>query len=82
MSNFELIDDYLSNRLTGAEKEAFEKQLNNDPSLKSDLDFQKRIVEGIRTARATELKSMLSKVPVGGASASMDFSVMKSSVVS
>lgn len=77
MSNFELIDDYLSNRLTEAEKEAFEKQLSNDPSLKSDLDFQKRIVEGIRTARVAELKSMLSKVPVGGTSVSMDFSVMK-----
>jgi hypothetical protein len=77
MSNLELIDDYLSNRLTGAEKEAFEKQLNNDPSLKSDLDFQRRIVEGIRTARAAELKSMLKNVPVGGTSVSMDFSVMK-----
>ncbi|MEI9920022.1 MAG: hypothetical protein WDO14_14680 [Bacteroidota bacterium] len=77
MSNFELIDDYLSNRLGGTEKEAFEKQLNNDPSLKSDLDFQKQIVEGIRTARAAELKNMLSKVPVGGTSISMDFSVMK-----
>lgn len=77
MTNFELIDDYLSNKLTAAEKEAFEKQLNNDPSLISDLDFQKRIVEGIRTARAAELKSMLSKVPVGGSSISMDFPVMK-----
>lgn len=77
MTNFELIDDYLSNKLTAAEKEAFEKQLNNDPSLRSDLDFQKRIVEGIRTARAAELKSMLSKVPVGGSSISMDFPVMK-----
>jgi hypothetical protein len=77
MSNFELIDDYLSNRLTGAEKEAFEKQLSNDPSLKSDLDFQKRIVEGIRAARAAELKNMLGKVPVGGTSVSMDFSVVR-----
>ncbi len=77
MSNFELIDDYLSNRLTGAEKEAFEKQLGNDPALKSDLDFQKQVIEGIRTARATELKAMLSKVPVGGTTISMDFSVMK-----
>jgi hypothetical protein len=77
MSNFELIDDYLSNRLKGAEKEAFEKQLGNDPSLKSDLDFQKQIVEGIRTARATELKSMLSKVPVGGTEIAVDFSVVK-----
>ena len=77
MSNFELIDDYLSNRLKGAEKEAFEKKMSNDPSLKSDLDFQKQIVEGIRTARATELKAMLSKVPVGGTSVSMDISVMR-----
>jgi hypothetical protein len=77
MRNFELIDDYLSNRLKGPEKEAFEKQLSNDPSLKSDLNFQKQIVEGIRTSRATELKSMLSKVPVGGSTISMDFSVMK-----
>jgi len=77
MSNFELIDDYLSNKLRGAEKEAFEKQLNNDPSLKSDLDFQKQIVEGIRTARAAELKNMLSKVPVGGSTVTMDFSVMR-----
>jgi len=77
MTNFELIDDYLSNRLNGSEKEAFEKQLENDPSLKSDLDFQKQIIEGIRTARATELKAMLSKVPVGGTTISMDFSVVK-----
>lgn len=77
MSNFELIDDYLSNRLSGAEKEAFEKQLSNDPALKSDLDFQKQVIEGIRTARATELKAMLSKVPVGGTTISMDFSVVK-----
>lgn len=77
MSNFELIDDYLSNRLRGAEKEAFEKQLDNDPTLKSDLDFQKQVVEGIRTARATELKAMLNKVPVGGTTVTMDFSVVK-----
>jgi hypothetical protein len=77
MSNFELIDDYLSNRLNGSEKEAFEKQLENDPSLKSDLDFQKQIITGIRTARATELKAILSKVPVGGTGVSMDFSVVR-----
>jgi hypothetical protein len=77
MSNFELIDDYLSNRLKGAEREAFEKQLNNDPALRSDLDFQKQIVEGIKNARAAELKNMLSKVPVGGTTISMDFSVVR-----
>lgn len=77
MSNFELIDDYLSNRLKGAEKEAFDKQLQNDPALRSELDFQKQIIEGIRNARATELKAMLSKVSVGGSTVSMDFSVVR-----
>lgn len=77
MSNFELIDDYLSNRLRGAEKEAFDKQLQNDPALRSELEFQKQIIEGIRNARAAELKSMLGKVPVGGTTVSMDFSVVR-----
>jgi flagellar biosynthesis GTPase FlhF len=77
MSNFELIDDYLSDRLKGAEKEAFDKQLENDPALKSEVGFQKQIIEGIRNARATELKAMLNKVAVGGASVTMDFSVVR-----
>jgi superfamily II DNA/RNA helicase len=77
MRNFELIDDYLSNRLKGAEKEAFDKQLATDPTLKSDLDFQKQIVEGIKNARASELKSMLNKVPVGGAGITVDFQMVR-----
>ena len=77
MSNFELIDDYLSNRLKGAEKEAFDKQLENDPTLKSDVGFHKQVIQGIRTARATELKNMLSKVPVGGSTVTMDFSIVR-----
>jgi hypothetical protein len=76
MSNFELIDDYLSNRLRGAEKEAFDTQLQNDPALKSELDLQKQIIEGIRTARAKELKNMLSKVPVAE-TVTLDFSVVR-----
>lgn len=75
MKNFELIDDYLSNRLKGAEREAFEKQLDQDPTLKSDLAFQKQVVNGIRQARAAELKAMLNKVPVGGTV--IEFSVMR-----
>ena len=75
MKNFELIDDYLSNRLNGAEKEAFEKQLDQDPTLRSELTFQKQVVSGIRHARAAELKAMLNKVPVGGSV--IEFSVMR-----
>jgi hypothetical protein len=66
MSNFELIDDYLANRLNEADKQAFEQQLEGDPSLKRDVEFQRQVVEGVRHARAIELKSMLNNVPVGG----------------
>lgn len=78
MNNFELIDDYLSNRLRGADKEAFEKQLLNDPALRSDVDFQKQIVTGIRQARAKELKAMLNSIPVpAGKSINMEFAVAR-----
>ncbi len=64
MNNFELIDDYLTNRLSEGEKEGFEKQLESDPALKADVDLQRTILEGIKNARAAQLKSMLSNVPV------------------
>lgn len=64
MSNFELIDDYLTNRLGEVEKEGFEKQLESDPALKADLDLQRTILQGIKGARAAQLKSMLNNVPI------------------
>jgi hypothetical protein len=76
MNNFELIDDYLTNRLGDAEKVAFEKQLASDPSLKADVTLQKQILEGVKKARAVELKAMLQKVPVGG-SASFNFLMLR-----
>lgn len=64
MTNFELIDDFLTGRLSGAEKEAFEKQLAADPALKAEVQLQQQVVEGVRKARAAELKAMLNNVPV------------------
>ncbi len=66
MSNFELIDDYLTNRLAEQEKVTFEQQLGSDPALKADVDLQKHILEGVKKARVAELKAMLNNVPVGG----------------
>jgi hypothetical protein len=77
MSNFELIDDYLANRLDARERESFERQLGNDPALKSEVDIQKQIIEGIRQARAAELKAMLQQVPVTGGGAQIEFSVLR-----
>lgn len=77
MSNFELIDDYLTNRLSGEAKIDFEKQVEADPSLKTDLQLQKVILESVKKARAAELKTMLQNVPIGGSTGIAQFSVMK-----
>lgn len=67
MENFELIEKYAAGQLDGAAKDAFEKQLQADPSLQGDVMLQKQIIEGIKKTRITELKTMLNQVPVGGA---------------
>ncbi|MEK6783437.1 MAG: hypothetical protein AABY93_17170 [Bacteroidota bacterium] len=64
MSKFELIEKYLTNQLTESERMAFEEQITSDPSLKADLELQKNIIQGIKKARAVELKAMLNNVPV------------------
>ncbi|MEQ1585679.1 MAG: hypothetical protein ABL895_07375 [Cyclobacteriaceae bacterium] len=75
MSNFELIDNYLTNRLNESERSAFEQQMKSDPALKADVEFQASIVEGLKKARVAELKAMLNKVPVN--SAPVQFSALK-----
>ncbi|MFZ2904824.1 MAG: hypothetical protein WAZ98_01355 [Cyclobacteriaceae bacterium] len=65
--DFELLDDYLSNRLSGEERSAFEKKLETDPELKQEVRFQQDLVEGLRKARMAELKSFLNNVPISPA---------------
>lgn len=67
MNNFELIDDYLTNRLSETQKETFEEQLATDPALKADVEFQRQVIESVKNARAAELKSMLNNVPISPA---------------
>lgn len=66
MNEIEKIDDYITGRLSGKEKEDFEKQMEANPSLREDVALQQQIAEGIRKARVAELKRMLNNVPVGG----------------
>jgi hypothetical protein len=78
MNNIELIDDYLTNRLSGEDKVAFEAQISSDPSLKADLELQKQLIESVKNARAAELKSMLNQVQVpAGNSASFTTPIMR-----
>jgi hypothetical protein len=61
--DLELLDDYISNRLSAEDKAAFEQQLDADPALKSEYQLQNRIAESIRQVRAMELKTMLTNIP-------------------
>lgn len=71
MSQFELVDDYLTNRMDGAAKSEFEQRMETDPQLKAEVNMQKSIIEGVKHARVTELKAMLNNVPIGGGTASV-----------
>lgn len=64
MSNFELIDDYLTNRLNEQDRKSFEKHMASDPALKADVELQKEIIQGLKAARIAELKATLNKVPI------------------
>jgi hypothetical protein len=76
MTNFELIDSYLTNRLTASEKVEFDQQMASNTSFKADVELQKTIIEGIKSTRAAELKAMLKKIPIG-TPVSISFSPMK-----
>jgi len=75
MNNFELIDDYLTNRLGEQDKLVFEEQLQSDTALKAEVELQSQIINGLKTARVAELKAMLNKVPVQNAP--VEYSVLK-----
>jgi hypothetical protein len=62
--DFDLLDDYLANRLQGEKKEAFEKQLESDPELKREQQLQQKLIEGIKNARIAELKAMMNNTVV------------------
>jgi hypothetical protein len=65
--DYELLDDYLTNRMSEADRPAFEQKLAADPDLQNEYALQKRLIKGINKARAAELKSMLNNVPVPAA---------------
>lgn len=66
--DFELLDDYLSNRMREQDRPAFEQRLQSDPDLLQEYTVQKRVIQGIKDARVTQLKSMLNQIPVPSSS--------------
>lgn len=57
--NLDRIDDYLSGNLNQEQTSLFEAELNNNPTLKEDVDAQQQIIKGVREFRKSELKSRL-----------------------
>lgn len=64
MKNIEKIAAYFENELSEAEKQDLLKELDSNPELKSEFDFQEQVIEGIKATRKAELKEMLNNVPV------------------
>jgi hypothetical protein len=62
--DFELLDDYIGNRLSSEERAQFEGKLQGDPELQRELKLQQGIVDSLRKARAAELKARLNNIPV------------------
>jgi len=71
--DFELLDEYIANRLSATDKIAFEKRLEEDIDLQREYDLQQHIAAGIRNARKAELKALLMAVPVPSASPTSSF---------
>src|SRR5687768_10253934 len=61
--DLELLDQYVSNRLSDQDKIAFEQKLQSDTSLKNEHAIQRKVVEKLREARVKELKTMFNSVP-------------------
>jgi hypothetical protein len=62
--DFELLDDYVGNRLSAQERSAFEQKIANDNDLRNEFQLQEKIVQGLRNVRAAELKQMLKDIPL------------------
>ncbi|MDH4058045.1 MAG: hypothetical protein OEU76_04745 [Cyclobacteriaceae bacterium] len=62
--DFELLDDYLSNRLSKEESAEVEGKIEADPELKQEFQFQQSVVESVRSKRAAELKMLLNNTPI------------------
>jgi hypothetical protein len=66
MSKNELLETYFEGSMTEGERQDFLNQVSTDADLRQEFNFQSEIIEGLKQARITELKTMLDNVPVSG----------------
>ncbi|MEP5612398.1 MAG: hypothetical protein ABJP45_09125 [Cyclobacteriaceae bacterium] len=63
-NQIERIEEYHSGNMSPEETASFEKELNSDPSLKAESNFQSDIINGIKEYRKTQLKTRLNAIDV------------------
>jgi hypothetical protein len=64
MTNSERIEAYFNNELPDAEQQQLLDDVNSDPSLKSEFQFQQNVVDGIKAYRKKELIARLNSVQI------------------
>jgi hypothetical protein len=64
INHIDTIDAYLRGKLDGNELDKFEQQLNADPNLKNEVEFQQTIKEGLFEVRRLELKQRLNAIKI------------------
>jgi hypothetical protein len=60
----EMLDDYVANRLSDADRSVMEAKIASDTELKRELSIQQQVIEGLRRARIAQLKQMLQNTPI------------------
>ena len=61
----EKIDNYHAGKMTPDEITSFEEEMSRDPSLISESNFQKEIVDGLKEYRKSQLKARLDAIDIG-----------------
>ena len=64
MTNNERIDAYFNNELTEADRQQLMQDIDSDPSLKADFQFQEGVIDGIKDFRKKELMARLDNIQV------------------
>ncbi len=59
MTQEEYIQKYLNNKLSDSEAEAFMSRLSTDDTFKSEVDFQRNLIEAFKRSEAQKLKKEL-----------------------
>jgi hypothetical protein len=63
MENVDLqIEQYLQGQMTAREAASFETSMRQDPALKSEVQFQKNVIEAIKESKRAHLKASLANV--------------------